>query len=174
VLSLEKIQIYMEMAHSVKKLSPDEETKVGAIMLSNEDRIVASSYNGFLRGAIDSSLPKTRPEKYTFIQHAERNILYNCAYEGIKTRGSTIICTLSPCEDCLRAAYQSGVKTIIFDELYHKFASTDFYKELPDVEVSVRSVGQYTVLDMESKKEAEEWRTVFGDWQKLRMERNEP
>jgi len=152
MLSLEKIEVYMEMAHSVKKLSPDAETKVGAIMLSDENRIVASSYNGFLRGAIDESLPKIRPDKYTFIQHAERNILYNCAYEGIKTKDSTIVCTLSPCEECLRAAYQSGVKTIIFDELYHKFADTDFYTKLPDLAVTVSKTGKYTSLTMTPKK----------------------
>lgn len=164
-LNLDKIKVYMEMAHSVKKLSPDEETKVGAIMLSEEGRIVASSYNGFLRGAVDHQLPKTRPEKYTFIQHAERNILYNCAYEGIKTKGSTIICTLSPCEECLRAAYQSGVITIIFDELYHKFPDTDFYTKLPDVAVVVSKLGEYTILEMHPKGLYEQSFVPFWDHQ---------
>ena len=127
----DKLEIYMKMAHAMKTMSPDAETKVGAIMLSSEERIVASSFNGFLRGAIDKDLPKTRPDKHKYIQHAERNLLYNCAYEGISTKNTTVVCTLSPCTECLRACFQSGVEFIIFDELYNKFPSTDFYEELP-------------------------------------------
>jgi dCMP deaminase len=155
-MDLDKIDTYMKMAHEVKGLSPDAETKVGAIMLSSQGRIIASSFNGFLRGAPDDKLPNSRegsPNKHEFIQHAERNMLYNCSYEGIRTKDTTIVCTLSPCLECLRACFQSGVKTIIFDELYHKFPDTDFYERLPDVYVFVGKKGDYTVLEMMSVKD---------------------
>jgi len=145
----------MGMAHEIKKLSPDIETQVGAIMLSEEGRIIASSFNGFLRGAMDESLPNTRegsPNKHDFIQHAERNMLYNCCYEGIRTKNTTIICTLSPCQDCLRACWQSGVKRIIFDQLYHRFTSTSYYLNLSDIHVNISNIGSYTVLDISSIK----------------------
>jgi dCMP deaminase len=160
----QKIKSYMKMAQEMAKNSPDSETQVGAIMISAEGRIVASSYNGFLRGAPDSKLPNTRPGKYEFIQHAERNMLYNCAYEGIKTKDTTIICTLSPCLDCLRAAFQSGVKLIIFDELYSKFPNTDFYKQLPDVHVYVSNYAGYTMIQMCNK---EEWDSRHGEFKKV-------
>ena len=138
----------MKMAEEVAKLSPDAETKVGAIMLSPDGRIIASSFNGFLRGADDKTMPKTRPDKYVFIQHAERNILYNCCYEGIRTKNTTIVCTLSPCLECLRAAWQSGVTRIIFKDTYHACSSLGFYGNLEDVVVSDIKLGNYTVLDM--------------------------
>ena len=141
----------MAMARAMAKNSPDEETQVGAIMLSEEGRIIASSFNGFLRGANDKALPTTRegsPNKHDFIQHAERNMLYNCAYEGIRTKNTTIVCTLSPCVDCLRACFQSGVNHIIFDELYHHFPNTDFYTELKDVFVTVENIGRFTKLTL--------------------------
>ena len=147
--SEEKIKVYMKMAENVSCLSPDQETKVGAVMLSSEGRIIASSLNGFLRGAPDDVLPKTRPDKYEFIQHAERNMIYNCAYEGIRTKDTTIICTLSPCLECLRACFQAGVKTIIFKDLYQKFDNIDFYRKLPDVKVNISSEAGFTRLDME-------------------------
>ena len=150
--NLKKIDAYMAMAREMAKLSPDAETQVGAVMLSAEGRVIASSFNGFLRGANDNILPKTRPDKHKFIQHAERNMLYNCAYEGIKTKDTTIICTLSPCLDCLRACFQSGVKEIIFEELYHRFPDTDFYEKLEDVAVKVIKKGKYTRLYMDSIK----------------------
>ena len=158
----DKLKVYMKMAHAIKKLSPDAETQVGAIMLSSEGRIVASSFNGFIRGADDSSLPKTRPGKYTYIQHAERNLLYNCAYEGVRTKDTTIICTLSPCLECLRACYQSGVKTIYFDTLYSSCSANGFYETLCDVNVVVTKVGKYTKLDMSSVKEYKEKHKYFG------------
>lgn len=143
-----KIQKYMEMAESIAKLSPDIDTKVGAVLLSSTNRIVASSFNGFLRGAPDHKMPLTRPEKYTYLQHAERNLIYNCAYEGIRTKDTTIICTLSPCVDCLRASFASGVKTIIFKDLYRIFKNSDIYTELPDVKVEVSKIGTFTKLQM--------------------------
>lgn len=152
-----KAESYMAMAREMAKNSPDAETQVGAVMLSAEGRLIASSYNGFLRGAPDHKIPNTRPDKYEFIQHAERNMLYNCAYEGIRTKDSTIVCTLSPCLECLRASFQSGVTTIIFDELYSKFPDTDFYKELPDVKVFVDKIGNYTELKMMKRKEWEDF-----------------
>ena len=151
--SNKKYEVYMEMARSIAKLSPDKETQVGAVMLSDEGRIIATSFNGYLRGADDDALPTTRPEKYIFMQHAERNILYNCCYEGIKTKNSTILCTLSPCEDCVRASYQSGVKTIVFDKLYRKFKDVGFYSNFKDLSIKTQKRGEFTVLDLRPWKE---------------------
>jgi dCMP deaminase len=159
----EKYETYMKMAYAMAELSPDENTKVGAIMLSPEGRIISSSFNGFLRGAPDDELPADREStckhgngKYTYMQHAERNMIYNCAYEGIQAKGSTIICTLSPCVDCLRACFQAGVDMVIFDKLYSAFSDTDFYKKLPDVHVYVDKdvmSTSYTCLQMITKSE---------------------
>jgi len=153
MLSETKITAYMKMAEEVAKLSPDKETQVGSILLSSEGRIIASSFNGFLRGAIDSDLPNTRPDKYEFIQHSERNLLYNCAYEGIRTKNTTVICTLSPCLDCVRAMYQSGVVEVIYKEIYHACSSLGFYENLADLVITKTAIGKYHSLAMSSVKE---------------------
>ena len=152
---MNKVDVYMRMAEEISNLSPDEETQVGAIMLSKDGRIIAASFNGFLRGAPDDKLPCTRPKKHEYVQHAERNLLYNCAFEGIKTRETVIVCTLSPCLECLRACFASGVRTIVFKDLYSKFESVDMYKLLPDVCVLVSMIGDYVRLDMETIDELE-------------------
>jgi len=141
----------MEIAHVIKKLSPDTETKVGAILLSSDGNLIAGSFNGFCQGAPDEDLPCTRPLKYELIQHAERNMLYNCNAESIGTKGSTVICTLSPCLECLRACFRSKVKTIYFDKLYTAFGSVEFYSKLPDISVVISKEGEYTRLDMSRK-----------------------
>lgn len=138
----------MNIAHEIKRLSHDLETQVGAVMLSSEGRIIATSYNGFVRRADDETLPKIRPEKYPYMQHAERNLIYNCAYEGIRTKGTTIYSTLSPCLDCVRACFQAGVSRIIFDELYSKFPNTDYYLDVKDIWIDVEKIGSYTSLEL--------------------------
>jgi len=145
-MKLSRIEAFMRMAEEFAKESPDMQTKVGAVLISPTGRQVASGFNGFLRGAPDHLLPQIRPHKYEFIQHAERNLLYNCLDEGISTKGGTVICTLSPCKDCLRAVYQAGIETIIYKELY--FDSEEFYTKLPDVKVTVEKIGKFTKLNL--------------------------
>jgi len=145
---MSKVLIYMNMAREIAKLSPDAETKVGSIMLSKEGRVIASSFNGFLRGAPDHLLPNTRPGKYEYMQHSERNMIYNCDYNGISTRDTSIICTLSPCVDCVRAVFQSGVTSVIYDKLYSKFKNKNMYLHLDDINITIDSVEGFTRLNL--------------------------
>lgn len=156
-LNEKRIKAYVGMAEALaNEMSPDAETKVGAILISPTGRQIASGYNGFSSGADDDNLPKTRPDKYEYMHHAERNILYNCLDEGIRTRGCTIVCTLSPCLDCLRACYQSGIKTIVYRDLYHKFDNNNFYRELRDIYVDIGYIGKYTSLNIKSIKDSKD------------------
>jgi dCMP deaminase len=144
-LSTSDIQYYLSIAETVASKSKDEQTKVGAVLISPTGRMIASGYNGFLRDAKDDLLPKVRPAKYEFMQHAERNILYNCLDEGIRSRDCIIVCTLSPCLECVRACYQAGIVQIIYKKLY--FNSTDIYLTMPDLNVIVdASVPDFTIL----------------------------
>lgn len=128
-----KILSYLSMAEATAKLSPDEQTKVGCILV-RDGVIISSGYNGFLRGADDNVLPKTRPEKYEFMFHAERNSIFNCARIGTSLSGAEAYCTLSPCIDCTRSLFQCGVNKIYFKDEHSSFTKTlnakDFKVEL--------------------------------------------
>ena len=80
-------------------------------------------------------------------------MLYNCSYEHIKTRNTTIVCTLSPCLECVRAMYQSGVVSVIYEDIYHACSSLGFYENLADVVITKTKVGKYSALEMSSVKE---------------------
>ena len=117
-----KLENFFKRAYVVSELSPDEQTKVGALLVNEETKaVISSGYNGFIRGAHDENLPKTRPEKYSYMIHAEANLLYNCAMHGISTNKCVVICTLSPCVNCLRSLYQCNIKTVYFKEKYRDF-----------------------------------------------------
>jgi dCMP deaminase len=117
-----KIQNFMDMAVVISQRSHDEETKVGALLINNESSaILATGYNGFVRGANDKKLPTKRPKKYEYMLHAEQNLISNCAKHGISMQNSKLICTLSPCKLCMRMLFNCGITEVIVKELYKDF-----------------------------------------------------
>jgi len=138
-----KLENYMDMANVVALRSHDAETQVGAILVNNESgAIIATGYNGFVRGANDSALPNTRPDKYEYILHAEQNLMANCARHGISMKNCTLICTMSPCKLCMRMMFNCGITKVVVQELYRDFEDIKMMKDI-DVEVTVNPQGLY-------------------------------
>lgn len=130
-----KIANYMEIAEVCAKRSHDAETKVGAVIVNNKSgAIMATGFNGFVRGANDSNLPTNRPLKYEFILHAEQNLIANCARHGISMEDCTLVCTMSPCKLCMRMMINCGVTKVVTRELYRDFNDI---MSMPDVKVNM-------------------------------------
>lgn len=55
----------------------------------------------------------TRPLKYQFVEHAERSCIYKAARAGIRTVGTTMICTWGPCFACARAIICAGITRLV-------------------------------------------------------------
>ena len=133
------------MAAVVAQRSHDAETKVGAVLINNKSHaIVATGFNGFIRGTKDGLLPCTRPLKYQFILHAECNLICNTSRHGISTEDTTLICTMSPCQLCMRMLINCGITKVITRELYKDF---DDILKMPDVKVTAdrREDGFYEI-----------------------------
>lgn len=152
-----KLESLMKEAIEVSTRSKDSETRVGAILIAKDDcATIATGYNGFVRGAIDSKLPTTRPEKYPYMRHAEENILTHCARRGIATKNTFLVITLSPCTNCLRMCFQAGI-----DEIYFKYKYRDFdkSKDMMDLNVKVSEVftnlGILYKINLETYKESD-------------------
>jgi len=136
-----KVQNYMDIAETIAKRSHDAETKVGAILIKNDSgAIIATGFNGFVRNAPDSILPKTRPDKYEYIIHAEQNLICNSAKEGISMNGCSLVCTLSPCKLCMRMLLNCGITKVIAKDLYKDFNEILQMRDI-GVEVSQESDG---------------------------------
>lgn len=57
-----------------------------------------------------------RPIKYHYVEHAERNAIYNAARVGVSLRGATMFMNWAPdgiCSDCARAIIQAGIARVI-------------------------------------------------------------
>jgi dCMP deaminase len=124
----------MALAETCALRSPDAQTKVGAVLVNNSSgAVIATGYNGFVRGAPDQLLPNTRPDKYMYIIHAEQNLICNSARHGISTNDTTLVCTHSPCTHCIRLIYNSGINCVIFK---HKRPDFDLSLSAPDFQIT--------------------------------------
>jgi len=105
---------FMKLAEVVSEMSIDPHTKFGCVAVSEDGMQLSTGYNSPPNGVDDSLVPLTRPEKYMYLEHAERNCIYNAASKGIRLKGCTFYVTGVPCVECLRAMYQVGAKIIIY------------------------------------------------------------
>lgn len=121
----------MEQAEVVAKRSHDAETIVGSILVSNKSgAVLATGFNGFVRGTNDKLLPRTRPDKHKFMVHSEENLVANCAKHGISMDDCTLICTHSPCIKCMRLIFQCGITRVIIKNKYRDFESLKLMEDI--------------------------------------------
>jgi dCMP deaminase len=109
------VKYFKLVRYMADTFSKDPSTKVGCLLLAPDSlQILSLGYNGFPRG-VDETNPQRweRPIKYSYVEHSERNCLYNACRSGVSTNNSIAVITLFPCCDCCRALIQSGIKTII-------------------------------------------------------------
>lgn len=107
---------YLRMALNVAEWSKDTSTKVGCLLVhENDGTPLTFAYNGMPRG-VNDDVPErhVRPEKYKWMTHAERNAIANCSRRGIATLGSTAYVTLMPCGVCAGELIQAGVKRVVW------------------------------------------------------------
>jgi dCMP deaminase len=115
-MNQEKAKKYFDLVKFMADtFSKDPHKKVGCLLLAPESlQILSMGYNGFPRGVDETPAERwSRPTKYYYVEHSERNCLYNACRSGVNTNGSIAVTTLYPCSDCCRALIQSGIKTII-------------------------------------------------------------
>ena len=103
--------------------SKDPSTQVGACIVSNDNRILSTGYNGFPHGCSDDDFPWNRDEsvgetKYQFVVHAELNAILNS--RGKSLVGSKLYVALFPCNECAKAIIQAGIREVIYlSDKYH-------------------------------------------------------
>ncbi len=120
---------FMELARLVASKSKDESVKVGVVIVGPDHEIRSTGYNGFPRG-IDETDSKRweRPIKYEWVEHAERNAIYNAARMGTPTNGCTMYLESPPCTDCGRAIIQAGIKEVVVT-VNNPFKDREFWRE---------------------------------------------
>lgn len=113
----DKSIFYLKKANKISENSKDQSTKVGAFIVDEEDiSPLGFGYNGMPRGLPDNDVEKnTRPEKYLWFEHAERNAIYNSAQPLMAN--ALIMLTHFPNMEASRAIVSSGIKKVIVPTL---------------------------------------------------------
>lgn len=113
-------QLYITMCYLVGMRSKDPHTHVGSIIVDSDNVLVSTGYNSLPRG-IDADknnlrLSREAGEKYFWIEHAERNAIYNAARRGTTLKGCKLYVPWTPCTDCARGIVQTGISEVIIHQ----------------------------------------------------------
>lgn len=108
---------FMGLARHASSRSKDRSTKVGCVLVGPDNEVLSTGYNSFPRGIDDAVEDRhQRPAKYRWIEHAERNAIYNAARCGTRLKGARAYLPWFPCMDCARALVQAGIVEIVCHE----------------------------------------------------------
>ena len=108
-------EYFMGVAMLAARRSKDPNTQVGACIVSPDNIIISTGYNGMPKGCSDDEFPWEREgieTKYPYVVHAELNAILNA--NGRDLRGSRLYVALFPCNECAKAIIQSGVKEVVY------------------------------------------------------------
>ena len=147
---------FMGMAVLSSLRSKDPSTKVGAVIVSPDNKVISIGYNGMPRLVDEDKLSWNKGEgldsKYLYVCHAEFNAILNTQVGGT-LKGATLYVTLFPCNECAKAVIQTGIKEIVY--LNDKYADQLIFqasrKMLELAGVKIRQFDGQTV-DIQVKK----------------------
>lgn len=102
---------FLELASFISNWSKDPSTKVGAVIVDCNRRIISTGYNGFPIGVSDNQERlENREFKYKAILHAEENAIMFAKKD--LSRCSLYVSSLPPCSHCASLIIQSGIKNV--------------------------------------------------------------
>jgi len=133
---------YIGLAHVISQKSHDTQTQHGCVITDRKNRVLGVGYNGLPRGVDDNNFPTTRPEKYPWMIHAERNALANCV---VRPDDGIAYITGQCCNDCIMALWQEGVTEVYMHErhgshLIDEAAMQIFHKFVKETKMSVHFI----------------------------------
>jgi len=102
---------YMGLAFWMASFSKDPDTQVGALIVSDENVPLGYGYNGPPSNFLDSEVSWKRPEKYSFIRHAEKNAI---THSSGPLEGATLYVTARPCTTCMLDIIAVKIKKVIY------------------------------------------------------------
>ena len=142
-------EYFMGVAMLAARRSKDPNTQVGACIVSPENIIISTGYNGLPNGCSDDEYPWGRDgeeTKYPYVVHAELNAILNA--NGRDLRGSRLYVALFPCNECAKAIIQSGIREVLY--------LSDKYAESPATQASKRMLQSAGVVYRQLKPKTQE------------------
>lgn len=117
---------YLRMSRIWAENSYCQRRQVGAIIVKDK-MIISDGYNGTPVGfenVCEDENGLTKP----YVLHAEANALTKVARSNNSSDGATMYVTASPCLECAKLIIQSGIRRVVFSELYRITDGIDLLK----------------------------------------------
>ena len=117
---------YLRMSRIWAENSYCQRRQVGAIIVKDK-MIISDGYNGTPVGfenVCEDENGLTKP----YVLHAEANALTKVARSNNSSDGATMYITASPCMECAKLIIQSGIRRVVFSELYRITDGIDLLK----------------------------------------------
>ncbi|MDE5842900.1 MAG: dCMP deaminase family protein [Muribaculaceae bacterium] len=118
---------YLRMAHIWSENSYCKRRRVGALIVKNQ-MIISDGYNGTPSG-FNNVCESPEGTTFPFVLHAEANAITKVARSNNSSEGSTLYVTASPCMECSKLIIQSGIKRVVFSELYRITDGLDLLRD---------------------------------------------
>jgi dCMP deaminase len=107
---------YLAMARIWGQNSYCQRRKVGALLVKDK-MIISDGYNGTPSGFENICEDENNTTK-PYVLHAEANAITKVAKSNNSSEGSTLYVTASPCLECAKLIIQSGIKRVVYGEMY--------------------------------------------------------
>lgn len=107
---------YLRMAKIWAENSYCTRRQVGALIVKDK-MIISDGYNGTPSGfenVCELEDGTTKP----YVLHAEANAITKVAKSNNNSLGATLYVTASPCLECAKLIIQSGIKRVVYSEMY--------------------------------------------------------
>ena len=107
---------YLRMAQIWAENSYCRRRQVGALIVKNK-MIISDGYNGTPVGfenVCEDENDHTKP----YVLHAEANAITKVAQSHNSSSGATLYVTSSPCIECAKLIIQSGIRRVVYGEVY--------------------------------------------------------
>lgn len=118
---------YLRMARIWAENSYCKRRKVGALMVKDRT-IISDGFNGTPAG-FENVCEDEEGVTKTYVLHAEANAITKVARSNNSSEGSTLYVTASPCMECAKLIIQSGIRRVVFSELYRITDGIDLLRQ---------------------------------------------
>ena len=115
---------YLKMAEEWSKLSHCKRKQVGALIVKDK-MIISDGYNGTPTGFENFCEDEDGYTKW-YVLHAEANAIAKVSGSTQSTKGATLYITLSPCRECSKLIFQSGITRVVYSKKYKDLSGVEF------------------------------------------------
>ena len=118
---------YLKMALEWGELSYCKRRKIGALIVKDK-MIISDGYNGTPTG-FENFCEDDKGYTKWYVLHAEANAIAKVSSSTQSTNGATLYITLSPCKECCKLIFQSGIIRVVYNKEYKDSSGLEFLEK---------------------------------------------